>query len=81
MLSIIKLVEKEWFLRLWFDETCRQRQVMSRLTDKEWVTTYYDPYLGLGQRQEDHWNMTQNCTRLITDIRDGHTKLGIELPY
>ena len=34
MRSIIKLVEKEWFLRLWFDGTGRQRQVMSVLTDK-----------------------------------------------
>ena len=34
MRSIIKLVEKDWFLRLWFDGTGRQRQVMSVLTDK-----------------------------------------------
>ena len=34
MRSIIKLVEKEWFTRLWFDGTGRQRQIMSLLTDK-----------------------------------------------
>ena len=34
MRRVIKLVEKEWFLRLWFDGTGRQRQVMSVLTDK-----------------------------------------------
>ena len=34
MRRIIKLVEKEWFLRLWFDDTVRQRQVMSVLTEK-----------------------------------------------
>ena len=34
MRSIIKIVEKEWFHRLWFDGTGRQRQVMSVLTEK-----------------------------------------------
>ena len=34
MRRIIKIVEKEWFLRLWFDGTGRQREVMSVLTDK-----------------------------------------------
>ena len=34
MRSVIKLLEKEWFLRLWFDETGRQRRVKFVLTDK-----------------------------------------------
>ena len=34
MRRIIKLVEKEWFVRLWFDGTGRQRQLMSVLTEK-----------------------------------------------
>ncbi|KAM0797519.1 hypothetical protein BDR22DRAFT_862587 [Usnea florida] len=34
MRSIIRLVEKEWFLRLWFDETGKQRRVMSAMTEK-----------------------------------------------
>ena len=34
MRSIIKLVEKEWFFRLWFDKTGGQRRVMSVLTEK-----------------------------------------------
>ena len=34
MRSIIKLVEKEWFFRLWFDGTGKRRRVMSVLTEK-----------------------------------------------
>ena len=34
MRSIIKLVEKEWFLRLWFDGTGKQRRVLSVMTEK-----------------------------------------------
>ena len=34
MRSVIKIVEKEWFHRLWFDGTGRQRRVMSILTEK-----------------------------------------------
>ena len=34
MRRIIKLVEKEWFLRLWFDGTGRQRHIMFVSTDK-----------------------------------------------
>lgn len=34
MRSVIKIVEKEWFLKLWLDETGRQRRVKFVLTDK-----------------------------------------------
>ena len=34
MRSIIKLVEKEWFFRLWFDETGKRRRAKFALTDK-----------------------------------------------
>ena len=34
MRRVIKLVEKEWFLRLWFEGAGRQRHVMFALTDK-----------------------------------------------
>ena len=34
MRSVIKLVEKEWFFRLWFDGTGKQRRVLSVLTEK-----------------------------------------------
>lgn len=34
MRSVIKMVEKEWFLRLWLDETGKQRRVKFVLTDK-----------------------------------------------
>ena len=34
MRSVIKLVEKEWFCKLWFDGTERQRRLKFLLTDK-----------------------------------------------
>ena len=34
MRSIIELVEKEWFFRLWFDGKGQQRRVMSVMTEK-----------------------------------------------
>ena len=34
MRSVIKMVEKEWFPRLWLDETGKQRRVKFVLTDK-----------------------------------------------
>ena len=34
MRSVIKLVEKEWFCKLWFDGTGRQRRLKFLSTDK-----------------------------------------------
>ena len=34
MRSVIKSVEKEWFCKLWFDGTGRQRRLKFLLTDK-----------------------------------------------
>ena len=34
MRSVIKIVEKEWFLRLWLDETGKQQRRKFVLTDK-----------------------------------------------
>ena len=58
----------------------RKHWTLIHLSIEQWAITYYDSYLGLGHRQEDHFNMTHNCTLLITDLRDAHTVLGIELP-
>lgn len=34
MRTVIKVIEEEWFLRLWYDETGNHRQVMFAWTDK-----------------------------------------------
>ena len=56
-------------------EVNREHWTLVYLSIKEWTTTYYDSYFGVGPRWEDHQNMTKNCTKLVTDMASEHGKI------
>ena len=61
-------------------ENERRHWTVVCLSIKNWRVTYYDSFLGIGNKTSDDLNMKSACTYLVNAVQSKYPKHGVTLP-